>query len=217
LTQTAFDWQKELTRPELFDEGVEAARNACIAGASLASAAITAAAWYDNPLTGAGALSACMRLFAELPLTVAAWQRALEPRVHAEIGERLTPGFGFVKPEQSRILVALLARFVEEAADASARTTFLLEAMAGLGPLAASLNHAGFTAFVCLDQGVPWRTAERSFLCTRIDTAMAEADRARELGLAGFPFFSNEYHYDGAEPACRSFDLSALRKAVGID
>jgi hypothetical protein len=198
---------------------VEAARNACIAGASLASAAVTAAAWYDNPLTGAGALTACMRLLGELPLEISAWRQALEPRVHPEAGERLTPGFGWVKPEQSRTLVALLERFAEEAEEplASARTRFFLEAATVLGTLTSSLNHAGFAAFVCIDQGVPPSTAERAFLVTRIDTAMAEADRARELGLAGFPFFSSEYHYDGAVPEHRSYDLSALREAVGID
>jgi hypothetical protein len=218
-SRAAFDWKKELARPELFDEGVEAARNACIAGASLASAAVTAAAWYDNPLTGAGALVACMRLLAGLPLEVAAWRQALEPRVHAELAERLTPGFGFVPSEQSRVLIELLAQFARDGAEtcASSRTSFFLKSEALLGAIASSLNHAGFAALVCLDQELAPRTAERAFLSARIETAMAEADRARELGLANFPFFSNDYRYDGPEPERRSYDLSALRKAVGID
>lgn len=217
--EVAFDWKRELSRPELFDEGVEAARNACIAGASLASAAITAAAWYDNPLTGAGALSACMRLFADLPQKIDDFGQALEPRMNEELGERLTPGFGYVRPDQSRALLACLGDFVRKtpAAAGTPRTAFFLMSLDALGAVASTLNHAGFTAFVCLDQGLPPRAAERLFLSARIETAMAEADRARELGIAGFPFFLDEYRYLGGKPEPKAYDLSALRRAVGID
>src|SRR3954467_10792363 len=73
-----------LSNPGTFDEGVEAARNACVAGAPLAAAAITAAAWYDNPFTGPPALRAWRQRLGPLPLTLEAWLDALVPSIAAE-------------------------------------------------------------------------------------------------------------------------------------
>ena len=79
----------ELTQPACFDEGVEVARNACVAGASLAAAVISAGAYYDNPLSGVPALRACMKRLAVLPLELRAWQQALAPAPDPEAGRRL--------------------------------------------------------------------------------------------------------------------------------
>src|SRR5690348_16970803 len=97
----------ELARQALFDEGVEAARNACVAGAPTAAAVITAAAWYDNPLTGAPALLGCMALVSPLPLgDVTAWLDALRPAPHPTTGDPgFTPGFGFVSAAQAGAVV----------------------------------------------------------------------------------------------------------------
>ncbi|HMA91428.1 MAG TPA: hypothetical protein VKP30_02035, partial [Polyangiaceae bacterium] len=59
--------RRDLTKAILYDEGIEAARNACAGGASIASAAITAAAFYDSPLDGIHALRACMDSLQSLP------------------------------------------------------------------------------------------------------------------------------------------------------
>ena len=107
-----------LSDPALFDEGVEAARNACVAGASIAAAIMASAAWYSNPLTGAPALSACMQRLSDLAFDVEAWQQAFLPRPHPDTGDPdFSPGFGFVNATQASAIVDACTRIVTSARD----------------------------------------------------------------------------------------------------
>jgi hypothetical protein len=210
---------RELGHEALFDEGVEAARNACVAGAPLASAAITASAWYDNPLTGAPALRECLRRLSDLPRTLGAFASAFRPRIHPKTEDAdWSPGFGFVTAPQTSALLA-----------ASERLRVCVEACVGPGWLAffvahsraiegacGPLNAAGLTALVFADHAGSADAAERTFLVARLDVALAEAALARAAGLARFPFFSKEHVFEGSSPAPRRFDLEALMQRVGL-
>jgi len=207
-----------LADPALFDEGVEAARNACVAGASIAAAAITAAAWYDNPLTGLGALHPCMDLLAGLPASLAAWRDAFTPRAHGLVGDAVAPGFGFVTPAHATAIAAAAHRlFADASAGGAWRGRFFVQHRDAITEVAGSLNAAGLAALGFVDHAIDREAAERSFLCARISTAIAEAQGARARGLARFPFFEDAYHYTGARPPPRAFDLAALRTRVGLD
>jgi hypothetical protein len=207
----------ELGRPEAWDEGIEAARNACVAGASLAAGAIAAAAYYDNPLTGAPALRECMERVAPLPLALDAWRDALAPRPHpAADGHPVTPGFGFVAPGRDGVFFGALARWVERAPSAP-RSRFLLAHRASIEPLAGSLNAAGLTAFACLDCGLDGDAAERRFLLFKLESALDEARKAQRAGLRSIPFDGIRYVYEGALPEPRPRDRSALMRQLGLD
>lgn len=211
---------RELAREALFDEGVEAARNACVAGASIAAATITAAAWYDNPLTGLPALRACLCLLAKLPCEVSAWRAALFPRVHPDTGDAdFSPGFGYVGSSQGAAILDSCARILQIAGGTLVcpRMAFFLkherELSATLGPL----NHAGLAAITFADRKVAPDSAERIYLLFRTETAIIEAQRARDAGLASMPFFSEEYVYEGSRPPIRAIDSEALLKEVGLE
>jgi hypothetical protein len=208
----------ELGARALWDEGVEAARNACVAGASIAAAAITAAAYYDNPLTGIGALSACMQRLEPLPLELSAWRAALAPRACLRAGAELSPGFGFVTPVQAeRVLAACERLCAEEPPLCTPRCRFLLEHAPELCALAGPLNPAGLTALCFLDHGRDTEHAERHFLAWRTDIAVAEAQRARRAGLGAFPFLSEHFAYEGEwPPPPRPRDRAALLASVGL-
>jgi hypothetical protein len=207
-----------LSEPALFDEGVEAARNACVAGASIAAAAITAAAWYDNPLTGLGALHGCMDILAGLPPSLAAWRDAFALREHGLVGDAAAPGFGFVTPALASAIAATAHRLFTEAGAGDAwRGRFFVDHRDAITEVAGPLNAAGLAALGFVDHAIDRETAERAFLCARISTAIAEAQGARARGLAEFPFFEDAYHYAGTRPPPRAFDIAALRKQVGLD
>jgi hypothetical protein len=225
------DLIRELADDALFDEGVEAARNACVAGASIASAAITAAAWYDNPLTGAPAVVECMARLSGLPFEVDRWVEAVQPRPHPETSDPgFTPGFGFVGAEQAKAIIAACARLVQPRVQASVqapdegrggrsgapRGAFFLEHRRAIEAVAGCLNQAGLAALVFLDSAVDRDEAERTFLVCRVETAIAEAQRARSRGLSAFPFFADKYVYEGPRPPERSLDLGALRRRLGL-
>jgi hypothetical protein len=202
----------ELGREELFDEGVEAARNACVAGAPLASAAITASAWYDNPLTGARAVLDCMAKLGALGESVDDWLAAFAPAPHPETCDEWSPGFGFVSPCASELLSALACRLAACAHGNKLRS--FQQYRQALGRVCGPLNPAGLAALVFADHGFSPDDAERRFLLARIDVAMHEAARARKLGVGRFPFFSESYVYEGATPPARKLDLSALMQKV---
>ncbi|MEY2933267.1 MAG: hypothetical protein RL033_4016 [Pseudomonadota bacterium] len=211
--------QAELARPGHFDEGVEAARNACVCGASLAAAAITAAAYYDNPITGLPALRACMERLAALPLESSAvdvWRVALRPDVLAPGGTQpFTPGFGHATPPQAAEALAGCRRLA--AAEPTAlRCAFVAELHAALSAIAGPLNATGLAALALLDAGVDLDAAERLYLSWRIAGTLAEAQRARSAGVGAFPFLSEGYVYEGALPAQRTFDYEELLTRVGI-
>jgi hypothetical protein len=203
-----------LANEALFDEGVEAARNACVAGATLAAASITASAWYDNPLTGTRALLDCLAKLDELPLSLEAWQRAFAPRTHPETqDDSFSPGFGFVSEEQGACLLSAACRLAD--CPEAERLRFYLSHSGGLG-FDEALNAAGLAAFVYSDHAVSADDAEREFLLSRVDVAIREAARARSRGIAHFPFFSEAYIYEGTSPKARSHDLSEAMRKVGL-
>jgi hypothetical protein len=211
---------RELAGEALFDEGVEAARNACVAGASIAAAAITAAAWYDNPLTGVTALTRCMRQLEALPLDLEAWCLGLRGEIDPEIGDApVTPGFGFVSAAQDESIRAACQRLVAAAGPGEdpARARFFLRHHAAIGAVSGPLNQAGLAALCFVDHGVDRDQAERWFMVWRIETAVAEAQRARQRGLAAFPFFTEQHVYEGARPApAPPWDMDDLMRKVGL-
>jgi hypothetical protein len=209
----------ELASRALHDEGVEAARNACVGGASIASAAIAAAAWYDNPLTGAPAVLRCMARLAPLPLDIDRWIAAARPERHPDTSDPdFTPGFGFVSSAQAEVIARACARLVaaRRGAWGAPRGAFFLEHRRAIEAEAGPLNHAGLAALLFLDEGIRADEAERTFLVCRIETATSEAQRARSNGLGAFPFFADSYRYEGHRPPERTLDLSALRVRLGL-
>lgn len=208
---------QELGRPEAWDEGIEAARNACVGGASLAAGAIVAAAYHDNPLTGAPALRACIERVGPLPLELDVWSAALAPRPHPACeGRAVTLGFGFVAPGREGVFFAALARWVERAPRAP-RSRFLLAHRAVFEPLAGALNAAGLAAFACLDCGLGADAAERRFLSFKLESALDEAQKAQRAGLRAIPFDGVRYVYEGTMPAPRTRDRQALLRRLGLD
>ena len=207
----------ELGRPEAWDEGIEAARNACVGGASLAAAAITAAAYYDNPLTGLPALRACLELVGPPPLELDAWCRMLAPRPHPDAdGQGMTPGFGFVAPGQQGVFIGALARWAERAPNAP-RARFLLAHEAVLVRVAGPLNAAGLSALVCADEGFDASAAERLFLLSKLASALEQGQKARRAGLGTIPFNGVRYVYEGELPPARGRDRHALLRQLGLD
>lgn len=215
------DWmgllRRELSQAVFFDEGIEAARNACVAGASLSAALITAAAYYDNPLTGAPALSGCMERLASVGADPRAWRSALLPSETSEHGnERVVPGFGFVSAEVAEAVAASCRRLCAAGA-AGRRCASFLEHRAWLSAELGALNGAGLCALVFLDREIGIEDAERRFLLLRAELAMIEAGRARRATVLGFPFHSESYVYEGRRPAPRPPDTAALLSALGLD
>jgi hypothetical protein len=218
------DWRDFLAAllalPALHDEGVEAARNACVAGASIASAAITAAAWYDNPLTGISALREGMVRLSSLraPFEVERWVSVMGRTSHPETGDPdFSPGFGFVTDVQARLVLAVARRLGSSAHDGELPyTTFFLRNRSKIVAATGSLNATGLSALQFLDHAVAIDEAERRFLLWRIEPAVIEAQRARENGLGSFPFFTEQYVYEGSMPKPRPLDLAALMKEVGL-
>jgi len=208
---------RELARAEAWDEGIEAARNACVAGASLAAGAIVAAAYYDNPLTGAPALRECIERVGPLPLTLETWREALAPRPHPAFdGHPVSPGFGFLGPGREGVFFAALSRWVERTPSAP-RSRFLLAQRAALEPLTGALNAAGLAAFACLDCGLDGDAAERCFLLFKLESALDEAQKAQRAGLRAIPFNGIRYVYEGTLPAPRARDRQALLRRLGLD
>lgn len=193
----------ELTQPVLFDEGIEAARNACAGGASIASAAITAAAFYDSPLVGIRALRECMDLLQLLPLEIDAWLDTFHLRQDPTTRETIfAPGFGYVDPQQAAFLVSACRRHSSRRSGQlkAARCSFYLKHKERLLGTCGPLNRIGLMALVSSDHGVTVEDAERNFLLWQLDSAIREAQRARREGLGKFPFLSEYHQYEGIWP-----------------
>jgi hypothetical protein len=203
----------------MFDAGVEVARNASVAGATLASAAIAASAWYDNPLTGTGALRECLRTLSDLPYQLPAWRAAWAPRPQPEtMDPDWVPGFGFVTSEQERAVLSAAARLHQARRGCAAedRLGFFLKHATRLADVSGALNATGLAALVLADHSTPVDEAEQMYLMARLDAAIREAARARAAGLHKFPFFSQQYCYEGSSPPVRRLDLDALMQQVGL-
>jgi len=208
----------ELARPELFDEGVEAARNACVAGASIAAAAITAAAYYDSPLVGIGSLRACMSRLAGVPCELADWRAALQPGPPEHGSDRpFTPGFGFLSAAQAEAVLDACRRLSATGSGGPAiHCAFFWRHHAELTALAGPLNPSGLAALVFVAAELDPEIAERDYMCWKIETATAQAQQARRAGLAAFPFLSDRYVYEGPLPPERTLDLESLLEQAGI-
>jgi hypothetical protein len=212
--------EAELADPASFDEGVETARNACAAGASIAAGAIAAAAYYDNPITGIGALRALMCCLGGVPDELEAWQRALSPRHHPETDDaNFTPGFGFVPAARAeRTLLACRRLGALAAGRAAPRCRFLSTHHEALPVLAGPLNETGLAALTYLDAGLDVESAERRWLTCKLSIAIGEAQRARRAGIAAFPFSLGRYVYEGPRaPPPAPLDLEALKRQLGLD
>lgn len=211
--------EAELSQPATFDEGIEAARNACAAGASIAAAAIAAAAYYDNPLTGLGALRNLMGRLRDVPNELAPWRQALSRGRHPEVDDvDFTPGFGFVTPARAEGALTACRRLVTLAGARSAsRCDFLLEHQRPVAEVAGAINETGVAALAYLDAGIDVDSAERRWLGCKLGVALAEAQRARRAGVAAFPFSFGRYVYDGPRPAPTTLDRLALERQLGLD
>lgn len=212
--------QELLANPALFDEGVEAARNACVAGASVAAAAITAAAYYDNPLTGVPALVDCMqrvRAHASELTTVATWQHAFAPQRHPGSGdEGYSPGFGFVSSLQAEA-VRLTCQQLRQTNLGWPALDAYLELHSRIEPTIGALNVCGLAALAFVDRGWDVDRAERSYLMLRMQPAIVEAQLARSRGIGAFPFFSDTLAYEGTYTCGEPPDLAALMREVGLE
>jgi len=210
--------EKELLAGELFvDEGIEAARNACVAGASLAAALSTAAAYYDNPFTGAPALRACMLRFGGLPLTLEAWlSEAARLAEDDRADVPFVPGFGFLLPARASVVLSECRRLIARGA-AGLRCRFVLEHHLALARAAGPLNATGVAALFFLDHGADIDVAERRFLLLRSELALMEAEKARRTGLHVFPFLSERHVYEGHTPPAVPLDVPALMQRLGLD
>jgi hypothetical protein len=208
----------ELGRPELFDEGIEAARNACVAGASIAAAAITAAAYYDSPLVGIGSLRACMSRLSGVPLELESWRAALQPGPADQCGDRpFTPGFGFLSAAQAETVQQACRRLSASGnAGPALHCAFFRQHHAELTALAGPLNPSGLAALVFVGAELDLESAEREFMCWKIETATAEAQKTRRAGVAAFPFLTEHYLYEGPLPPERTLDLGSLLEQAGI-
>lgn len=195
--------RREMTQPMLFDEGIEAARNACAGGASIASAAITAAAFYDSPLVGIRALRECMELLQSLPFQLDAWLDTFRSRQDPTTRETtFAPGFGYVAPRQAAFLVSVCRRhFSQRSGQLKAtRCSFYLDHQEPILGTCGPLNRIGLVALVSSDLGIAVEDAERHFLLWQLDSAIREAQRARREGLSKFPFLSEYHQYEGTWP-----------------
>jgi hypothetical protein len=211
--------EAELAHPASFDEGVEASRNACAAGASIAAAAITAAAYYDNPLTGLGALQELMSRLRTVPNELAAWQEVLSRRRHPETEDPdFSPGFGFVTPARAERTLLVCRRLAELTQTmCSSRCRFMAEHHGSVSEVAGPLNETGLAALVYLDTGIDIESAQRRWLSFKLALAVEEAQKARRAGIDAFPFSLGRYVYEGPRPAPGSLDLDALKRQLGLD
>lgn len=207
----------ELGRPAAFDAGVEAARNACAAGASIAAAAITAAAYYDNPLTGLGALRELMARLRDIPCELAGWRQALERGPHPETADLdFTPGFGFVTSAGAERTLAACRRLAE-LVPAAPRCRFMAEHHGRIAERAGALNDTGLAALAYLDAGLDPESAERRWLGCKLAIAIEAGQRARRAGVAAFPFSFGRYVYEGPQPSPEPLDLRGLMRTLGVD
>lgn len=196
--------RRDLSDAVLYDEGIEAARNACAAGASIASAAITAAAFYDSPLVGIHALRECMHSLQTLPFELEAWVSEFQCRydpITRQMG--FASGFGYVDDEQAAFLVSVCERHYARRPRQTefTRCSFFLEHQGVLASKCGPLNRVGLMALVSLDHAIDIEDAERYFMLWQLDSAIREAQRARQQGLAEFPFLSEYHQYEGPWPS----------------
>jgi hypothetical protein len=210
----------ELSHEALFDEGIEAARNACVAGASIAAAAIVAAAYSDSQLVGLPALRECFQKFESLPINVDAWCSAFQYyRDAISLEPVFAPGFGLVTAQQSAFILSACQRLSVRMARATVgtRTAYYLEHHSQMTSQCGALNRIGLMSLVCIDQHVSIDDAERMFMVLRIKSAISEAQKARHDGLAQFPFLSEQFQYEGRWPTQQTELIGDYLHQIGLE
>lgn len=212
--------RQALANEVLHDEGIEAARNACAAGASIAAAAIVAAAYYDSPLVGIPALRRLMQELARIPRELHVWLSAFRRETGTTSSpSNFAPGFGYVNEEQAAFVIDACRRCLgrrTQARDASV-CAFFLENHQSLTPFTGALNRVGLMAIVCTDLGTSLEDAERYFMTWRVECAILEAQKARARGLNQFPFLSEYHHYEGTWPSPTDIRRDDYLRQIGLE
>lgn len=207
-----------MANPTLFDEGVEAARNACVAGASISSAAITIAAYCDNPLTGIPALRELLGRLKRLEFDTPHWLDELSTATEgSETSPMSFPGFGYVNRAQSDEIYRTCQTLAVHDSATAPYCQFYLRHRATLESRLGALNSTGLAALAFAAHGIEEDDAERLFLLWKTEPALVAAQRARRDGMSLFPFHSKALHYEGPMPAKRTFDFSSLARQVGLE
>ncbi len=198
------------------DEGTEAARNACAGGASLSAAAITAAAYADNPLSGVPAMVRCLQVFRAGPSEVERWLHAPRHEREATGGARLEVSVEprASAPDQSHPVDTAAEQLLHQCG--CRHRSRRLRAYVTHTPVATRVNPAGLAALVFADHEVPHDLAERCFLSWRITPALAAAQQVRGMGLDRFPFLRDCLVYDGPRPSVEPLDLEALLQRLEL-
>jgi hypothetical protein len=212
--------ERELLHEILFDEGIEAARNACVAGASIAAAAIVAAAYSDSPLVGLPALRDCMRQVEALPFTIDAWRTAFKCHRDTDSQEIIfAPGFGHVTEQQAAFLLSAGQRLSARMSrpNVGSRTAFYLNHHTQITSECGALNRVGLMSLVCVDQQISYDDAEYMFVVLRIKNAISEAQKVRHDGLDQFPFLSEQFHYEGQWPMQQTVFADDYVHQIGLE
>lgn len=196
--------RRELDKDVLFDQLVEVARNACVGGASIAAAAVAAAAYCDSPLVGIPALRDCMRRLKDIPLELPNWCEAF-PATRDASGpdSQYAPGFGYITPRVAvRVRVACRRVLVEQRRIGQGQlSAFYLAHHRELLRNCGALNSLGLMALVFVDQDLQPDDAERYLVVWQLNRAIIEAQKARQIGAGQFPFLTEQYNYEGPWPA----------------
>jgi hypothetical protein len=209
-----------LAHQQLFDEGIEAARNACVGGASIAAAATVAAAYCDSPLVGAPALRDCMQRLDAMPMVVEDWVAAFRCHPQAGTGKPIyAAGFGYASADQAALLRRICRRLLhqQQRTGSGARSVFYLQHHSLLTEHCGPLNRVGLMALVFVDQGCTLDDAERHFTVWNIERAIVEAQKTRRAGLSQFPFLSEIHRYEGPWPDCASASTNDYLRMIGLE
>jgi len=211
--------RRELRGEILFDQGVEVARNACVAGAPVAAAAIGIAAYSGSPLVGLAALRECMGRLERSSLRVASWIDAFRFVEQASTSTRLfAPGFGYIRPKgAARVRRACRLVAVEQLRFGRGRLSeFYSNHHAELTEQCGPLNAVGLMALVFLELGLSRNRAERFMLVWQVERAVIEAQRVQGIGAARYPFLSEAYCYEGSWPAPNDRPVDDYPRRIGL-
>lgn len=211
--------RRETMRSLVFEQALEIARNACVAGASIAAAAIGVAAFCDSPLVGVPALRVCMARLAHLELTAEAWRRAFRRGCTGiERQSEPAPGFGYVNAACAANVRAACRRILtaQQRRSGGRLTRFFLAQHTRIDRTCGALNPIGLMALVFVDEGVVPARAERHFLYWHIRRALVEAQRSSVIGTGRFPLLSELQQYEGTWPEPHQQPTRDYRREIGL-